>query len=800
MADRMFLGMLVDEQEPLRSKVDRLTTHGVVIGMTGSGKTGLSITILEELALAGVPVIALDPKGDLSNLAFLFPDFAPADFEPWVDPGEAHRDGISTAELATKTATKWREGLAGWGIDPAQVAALRDRLALTVYTPGAASGRPVDVIAALRRPDADALADADGRADLVAGTVSALLGLVGVDADPLRSPEHLVTSRIVDGAWAAGEDLDLETLILRIVDPPFGKVGVFPVDRFWKPDDRMDLAMQLNAVVASPSFSAWASGDPLDVAGLLDQRPDGRTPVTVFHLAHLDEGERQFFGAMLLERIVAWSRSQPGTSSLRALVFLDEAFGYLPPHPRNPPTKKPLLTLMKQARAVGVGVLLATQNPVDIDYKALTNAGTWFIGRLSTEQDVKRVAEGLRQAGAGSADAVSRIGQLKPRQFVMRDVKESAPRVFGSRWAMTFLRGPTTLRELNSLPGLSAPNAAPRVARAPSPVAAPAPPAAPSIDDETSPRPPDPPRGVDALFLDPRAAFSNRMGGALEAFAEPARADGAVVYRPALYARIALRFDEDRVGFVIDEEHARVFFPIDARFPAEPLAIAPDVDDVLTSPPSGARFTMLPEALDEAPEWRDARKRLTDEVYRTETRGQWVCKPLKLHGRAGESREDFEERCRDAAEDGSDAALEKLADGYQRKIDRLEERVRRKESQLDQLEGRLKSERAQELLNGAELLASFFTKKKRRSFGSAASRRKATAGVAGRVRAAEEDLEALGEQLQDLQLELADKRAELEDESLAALDAIEEKEVRLERADVQLREFGLLWVPVTRRI
>jgi len=800
----MYIGRLPDDGGPLLGEADRLTTHGVVIGMTGSGKTGLSITLLEELVLAGVPILALDPKGDLSNLALLFPEFRPADFAPWVDAGEAYREGITVSALAEEMAGRWEAGLARHDMSGDRVRALRDRMELTVYTPGAASGRPIDVVAALGRPPADVLADDEARAELAAGSVGSLLGLAGVEADPLRSPEHLVTAQIVERAWLAGEDLDLESLILRIVDPPFAKVGVFPVDRFWRPDDRMDLAMSLNSVIASPSFAGWAAGEPLDPGALLERRPDGRTPVTVFHLAHLDEGERQFFASMLLGRLLAWSRRQPGTSALRALLFLDEAFGYLPPHPRNPPTKKPLLTLMKQARAVGVGVLLATQNPVDLDYKALSNAGTWFVGRLSTEQDVQRVSDGLRQAGAGGADVVARISGLQPRQFVLRDVEEERPVLFGSRWAMSFLRGPVTRDELKRLPGAGPAPAAPTAARAEVPAArAPAAPAAASplpVDDDTSPRPPEPPGGAGAWFLDARAVFADRMAGVFEPAAEPARDDGAVAHRPALYARVGLRFDEDRVGYVKDEEHHLVLFPLDERMPDAPQRFAPEPEDLATRPPEGARFAMLPGLLDEPAEVRAARKRLVEHIWRTETRGRWTCPPLRLHGRADESRQEFESRCRDAAQDAADAKLEKVAATWERKLDRVRERIRRKQSQLEQLEDRLKGERTQELVNGAELLMSFFAKKRRRSLRSAAARRKATAGVASRVRAAEDDLEVLEQDLADLQLEAEAARDEVEAGAEAALDQIVEKEVRLEKNDIDLRGFGLLWVPVTRRL
>ncbi|MCK6505677.1 DUF853 family protein [Myxococcota bacterium] len=452
-----------------------LRTHGVVVGMTGSGKTGLSIVVLEELARAGVPIIAIDPKGDLGNLAFLFGALSAEEFAPWVEPG---------ADPGT-TAAAWREGLAGSGLSAADVAALRDRVQVTVYTPGSEAGVPVDVLGAFRRPTQAAAADPDTLRAVVAGTVSGLLGLVGRDSDPVRDPAHIVLSQVLEQAWAAGEDPDLETLILRLVDPPFEKVGVFPLDRFFSPDDRMALAMQLNGIVAAPSFQAWTRGAPLDLVALLggpEGPPPGRVPVHVFTLAHLADPQRQLFLSLLLSGLRAWSRALPGTSGLRAVLFFDEVAGYLPPHPYDPPTKEPLLTLMKQARAVGLGVLLSTQNPVDLDYKALSNAGLWFVGRLQTKQDRDRLLSGL-----GRPDLDEAVASLGRRRFLVVDAKSDQPRTFATRHAMAFLRGPLTSVEIGRLKAPAA-KTAPRRPPPPRP-----PPPRPS-----PPRPPPPPRPTTA--------------------------------------------------------------------------------------------------------------------------------------------------------------------------------------------------------------------------------------------------------------------------------------------------------------
>jgi len=804
MSGKLYLGRKVSTSdqsvtdEDFVYKADRFVRHGVCIGMTGSGKTGLSVGLIEELVLSGVPVICIDPKGDLANLALLFPQLRGSDFTPWVDDAEARRKGMTPAELGQTTADMWRDGLEGYGLGPERMAELNSKMALSLYTPGSESGIPVNVMGALGKPAAETLNDGDARRELITGTVSGLLSLIGLNADPVRSPEHLVISQIIEAAWMGGEDLDPEKLILRIVDPPFKKVGVFPLDRFWTPDDRMDLAMKFNGVIAAPSFQAWTRGARIDPVAMTDTS-SGKVPVSIFYMAHLTDSERMFFSSLLLERIVAWSRAQSGTSSLRALVFLDEAFGFMPPHPANPPTKKPLLTLMKQARAVGVGVLLSTQNPVDLDYKGLTNAGTWFLGRLSTQQDIKRVSEGMRTAGAASDDVVSLIGKMKPRQFLLRDVKADEPTLFNTRWVMSYLRGPITRHEIERLPGLE-PGPVMKGSSASAAVTpSAAPDEQPEPDDGLDGAPQPAPRGTEAFFLDPRTAFSARLDGAFDGLAGGARRDGAVEYQPALYARVRLRFDEDRSGFAIDEDHHMVWYPLDGRtLPDEPLDVALDEEDLLMEPPEG-RYGALPEWLDEGKELTQAKRDVVNRLYRDQSRGQWTCAPLKLHGASGESREAFEARCREAVQDEVDADLAKLKASYETKIERIEERVRKKENQLLDLEGRAKSDKAAEMVNIGEVVLSFFMGRKR-SVGSVLSKRKTSASTTRRIGAAEEDIETYQAELEELAEELEEKAAALEEEHGAALEQIEERSVGLEKNDIDVREFGILWIPATRRL
>ena len=432
-----------------------LTTHAVCVGMTGSGKTGLCLSLIEEAGIDGVPVIAIDPKGDLGNLLLTFPDLKPEDFRPWVDPSVATRKGITPDELAEQTADLWRKGLGDWGQDGERIRRYNEKVDKAIYTPGSSAGIPLTVLKSFNAPSQAVIDDSDAFRDRVQSTTSGVLALLGIDADPVRSREHIFLSNVLDRAWREGRNLDLAGLIQEIQNPPFTKVGVVDLETFYSAKDRLELGMQLNNLLASPSFASWLEGEPLDIKKLL-YTEEGRPRLSILSIAHLSETERMFFVTILLNEILSWMRSQPGTGSLRALLYMDEIYGYFPPT-ANPPSKKPMLTLLKQARAYGLGVVLATQNPVDLDYKGLSNTGTWFLGRLQTERDKARVLEGLEGASAQAGSSFNKaemevtLAGLGSRVFLMNNVHDNQPQVFHTRWAMSYLRGPLTRDQIRTL-------------------------------------------------------------------------------------------------------------------------------------------------------------------------------------------------------------------------------------------------------------------------------------------------------------------------------------------------------------
>lgn len=774
--------------ESLRLPSEDLTTHGVIVGMTGSGKTGLGMVLLEEILGSGRPALLIDPKGDLADLALLFPGLSTEEFRPWVDPAEAAREGVSQDELASRTAERWRSGLAGWGLAGEDIRRLKEGVSLRVYTPGSTAGAPLNLVGSLGAPRG---ADEETRRDAAEELVSGLLTLAGMEADPLTSPEHILLANLVEHAWREGRDLELEALIAGVQSPPFRKLGVFEVDTFLPPAARMKLALRLNGLVASPSFATWRAGDPLDMDTLL-RAPDGRPRASVVQLAHLSESERMFVVTLLLSRAVSWMRGQPGTSGLRALVYIDELFGYAPPT-AQPPSKKPLLTLFKQARAHGLGVVVSTQNPVDVDYKLMSNAGTWMVGRLQTERDKARILEAL-QAADGRVDVAAwdaRIGGLGKRRFLVKQTRSAEPTLFTTRWAMAYLRGPITRAELAKLPaevvgegaapGTTTPTAAPPEEAGPRPVAA----SAPIASDET-PVPPQVAEGVPARWVDPAAPWAVELG--------LGRGKGRL--QAGLAARVHLLFDEDRVGLRHEEVWEAIAWPLAETFrPEDARAVDYDDRDLGEAPPADVRYVLPRAPIERTSFFRDAESALVDHLYRNRTLTLLRNSELKLVSRVDESAEAFRERCRRAASDLADREAAGLRDRYQKKLETQRDQARRAERRVKELEVDVSSRRQQEVVAGAGQLLSMFLGGRRRatSLSSIASRRSTTRRTEERLTSAEARLRDELEDVQELEDELQRDLEAIVRSAAEAADKVEELPVRLEKGDIRVEELALIW-------
>ena len=764
-----------------------LTTHGVIVGMTGSGKTGLAIDLLEEALLAGIPALIIDPKGDMGNLALTFPDLAPASFQPWVSASQAQSEGITVEALAEKTATSWREGLAAQGIGPERIQQLKDAADVTIYTPGSFAGVPLNVLGSLRAPALSWDTEAEALRDEIEGTVTSLLGLVGITADPLSSREHVLLSNLIENAWRAGTSLDLGTLIGQVQAPPIRKLGVFEVDAFFPPSDRTELALKLNALIASPAFASWNEGAPLDPQALLFT-PEGKPRAAIVYLAHLSDEERMFVTTLVFGKLVTWMRGQPGTSDLRALAYMDEVAGYVPPT-ATPPAKKPILTILKQGRAFGLGLVLSTQNPVDLDYKAMSNAGTWLVGRLQTENDKARVLEGLRSAAGGTDVAAldTAIGALQKRQFMLVSAKDSRPRVFATRWAMSYLRGPLTKEEVQQLM-----SAAPRAAGPEAATAAAAAPAATLAADETSVAPAVA-QGTTVSYLDPAAPWAAQVGATA----------GVTRLKAFLATRVALRYDDTAAGIDEQQEFEALYGPLDSDLDLDAETVV-DFDDRDFRPdaPAGATY-VLPAAPISEPKLftaaaKDVRARLVAnralEVFRN--------KELKLTSRPGETEEAFLGRCDEAGQMKADAEAAKIKERLEAKKDRLENALELAQRRVQELDTQTKSRQANELISGAGAVLGALLGGRRSarsiasSVGSVASKHGQVATSAERRETAEAKVQQTQDDLTQLEQEILDEVTAIDDKWKTVAESVETVAIRLEATDVRVTDVRLVWVPV----
>jgi DNA helicase HerA-like ATPase len=789
-----------------------LTTHAVCLGMTGSGKTGLGVILLEEAALDGVPSLIIDPKGDMTNLLLTFPDLRPEDFRPWVNPDDARRKDLDLDTYAANMAELWRNGLEGSGQGPDRIRRLRESADFAIFTPGSSAGQQLSILDTLKAPSLSWDTDSELLRDKIESIVSALLGLVDVDADPVKSREHILLSNIFEHAWRAGEDLDLAQLILRVQKPPFSQLGVFPVNTFFPEKDRMELAMLLNGLMASPSFADWIQGQPMEIDRLLFG-PSGKPQVSILYIAHLSDAEKQFFATLLLEQVVSWMRAQTGTTSLRALVYMDEVFGYLPPHPSNPPTKKPMLTLLKQARAFGLGLILATQNPVDLDYKALSNAGTWFIGRMQADRDKQRLLDGLEgvevgEGGTSRAQFDRMISALSSRVFLLHNVHEGQPVVFHTRWAMSYLRGPLTRNQVQQLagqrPAVAEPVAAPvEAAAAPSIVPAePPPPSKPGPASTYGEVPPQLPSAVAQVYwpvqvpLKKAVANLARDGGL--AVLWKGDQEGALVYHPALVGLARLRFAHTK-SRQTHEDDVAYLLPVEGEgytLDWEQGKVEMDADDLDRQPERGARYAELPSDLGASKRYTELESEFSDYLYYNSSVMLRYNPHLGLYSEMGESQEAFRRRCRKGGEEARDAEAKKVAAKYEQELDRLEDRRKREERELEEDKIEHSARKEEELLSGVESVFGLFTGRRSSSrLSSASRRRRMTRQAKADVKESKEVIKELKEQISEVKQDARAALEELDAKWREQIDEVEEIEVRPRRADVHIDLFALAWLP-----
>ncbi|MBA4385207.1 MAG: ATP-binding protein [Anaerolinea sp.] len=773
-----------------------LTTHAVVTGMTGSGKTGLCIGLLEEAALHGIPAIIIDPKGDLTNLLLHFPSLLPTDFEPWIDPEIARQSGKTVEQSSTETAEKWKKGLEGSGLGPEQLKALGDTADYTIFTPGSSSGVSVNILSSFQSPDLDWESNSEMLRERISSTVTALLGLIGLsDIDPLRSREHILLSNLIETAWVNKQSLTLTDLILQVQTPPMERLGAFPMESFFPEKERFSLAILLNNFLAAPSFQVWQQGQTLDIAELLYPK-SGKPRHSIFYLAHLSENERMFFVTLLFAAVESWMRSQRGTGNLRALVYFDEIMGYLPPV-ANPASKTVMMRMLKQARAFGVGLVLATQNPVDVDYKALSNAGTWMIGRLQTDQDKQRLLDGLTSAGGSTNVATfdKLISGLQKRVFLYHSIYKPAPVTFSTRWTLNFLAGPMTrdqIPQANKLVGIE--NGKKFVASASSSTdAAPTKPTAASKSAEMTSSRPAIPGNINEYFLPATKGFSEAASAANLPTGLSAK---GLVYKAALLMQAEVRYLSRQYALETSKKIAAVLeTPGTGLVKWENNTIgALDLQKLESQSMPNSQFHPVAAWLGDAKKTVDLQKDFLEWIYRTGSIKLKSNTALKIYATPEMTQADFHTRCTAAAREMTAAEMEKVSSTLDTKISTLQRKIDAQELDVKAAQNAVNQRNLESLATGGSALFGMLTGRKR-SLSSTMSKVRMSEAAKDKKLAEEQDLDALNDQMKELLLQKERTLKDVTEKWANVTAKITEVSITPTKSDIFSELFGVGWLP-----
>lgn len=746
-----YLGKVVDDEltESFLLESKNLTTHAVCLGMTGSGKTGLGITLLEEAAIDHVPSIIIDPKGDMGNLLLNFPQLSPQEFLPWVDEAEAKRKGISPEQYAEQTAELWKNGLEDWGQGAECVKKLSDAVKMEIYTPANPAGKQLSILSSFKAPSDETRLDPGAMRERVIATTSSLLGLIGLKPDPIKSREHILISSIIDHFWAQKTDLDLILLIQNVQNPPFEMIGTMPIETFMSDKERMDLSIALNGLVASPSFKAWQEGEPLDIDNLL-YTSAGKPKISVLSIAHLSESERMFFVTLVLNQLLVWMRRQPGTSSLRALFYMDEIFGYFPPT-AMPPSKQPMLTLLKQARAYGLGILLATQNPVDLDYKGLANCGTWFIGKLQTARDRARVVDGLISSSDGEVDKTELdrwLAATGKRVFIQRSIYHKDPVLFETRWALSYLRGPLTLAQISKL----TPKADLKLK--------------PEIKKEESK--PHIPKDIEEMYCNSQTAESH------------------VRYAPRAAGVANLHF-VDRKHKVDQWKRLSVLAPIDDGGTGVDWDKSEELIEALSDKPrEDSTFTKVDTAWMMDKNLKNTSKDFVKYLYQYHTFDLWRYAPLKIDSEPEEPEGEFRKRVALVVKEDRDKRIKKLQEVYGKKIDRVLKQLQRAKEKLHQQKEQVTMQKTRTFVDiGTGILGALFGR--RVTHGGIDKIGTSVKGY-GRMQKEKEDVVRAEAKVEEVERKLEKLRDELEEEMEQFPESIDPSELELEKVEIRPRK------------
>jgi len=743
-------------------KNKNLTTHAAIIGMTGSGKTGLGVGLIEEAAIDNIPSIIIDPKGDMGNLCLLDANYEARSFEPWVED-EAKAKETDVKSYASKIATMWKEGIESWGQSSERAAKLQ-AVEKTIYTPGSSAGVAINVMSSLDAPPAEVMQESDTFTSYLKSTTVSLLSLVGIVADPLESKEYILLAQIITKAWLNNEDLSIEILIGKIIKPSFKKIGVLPLDAFYSQDARFKLATKFNALLASPSFSLWMQGENLDIQKLLYDK-EGKAKIAIFSIGHLNDDERMFFVTLLLNKYIAWMRRQSGTTALKTLLYMDEIYGFFPPT-KNPPSKEPMLLLLKQARAFGVGVVLSTQNPVDLDYKGLSNIGTWFIGRLQTTQDIERVIDGLEgKVGASydKSEIKTLLANLKKRTFFLKSAHLEEIRLFTTRWALSYLKGPLKRDEISTLM---------------------------QKQKEI--------QNIEVETINSMVEKKNQLESLQQiddSISQYFEVDPSQIneYVPTLGALAKVHFYNQRKG--IDEEKFLILsLSLDNNQKRLEWEEAREEEESFENyphtAPSKAKFQALPSIVLEDKGLKKAVRELKESLYREQTLELLRCLSPKLESRVGELEPDFKVRVQDNLNDKKEIEIEKLQKRFEKKEKTLLERLSRAKERVEKEESDATSSIIE---TGIAVLGALFGRTTPTKIGRAFKKGSNILKERGDMSRAEERMVGIQEDIEALEYELEDNIDVLNEKYNVDNCQIETFTIKPRKTDIDVELCAVVW-------
>ena len=756
---------------PLVYKNKDLTTHAAIIGMTGSGKTGLGISLLEEAAIDNIPSIIIDPKGDMGNLLLTFPNLDGSDFEPWIEEQDAVNNGLSISELALKTAQTWKSGIEADFQNQERIQKLKDSADFTIYTPGSSAGVQISILSSFKAPSIEVLEDNELLISLINSTVSSILSLID-EKDDSSSKEFILISTIFMNSYANQKDLSLEELINYIVTPPFSKVGIFDLETFFPQNERLKLALKLNTIIANPSFKSWIEGEPLDISNLLYDE-SGKAKVSIFSIAHLNDSQRMFFVSLLLNQMVSWMRRQEGTTSLKALLYMDEIFGYFPPN-SNPPSKQPMLTLLKQARSFGVGIILSTQNPVDIDYKGLANIGTWFIGRLQTKQDKEKVIDGLSSAVEGKIDKSEMenlLSNLEKRTFIMKNINEDGIKIFQTRWTLSYLKGPITKEQIKFLMANKTANSLSKPEIQKTKVE--------TTNRQNSPKPLIP------NLMEQKYLYTSQN--------ESYYLQGYLVFKCSVhFADSAKNIDltnELNYKFYLQKEASNVNFEELEEFKENSFE---------TNERVNSNYYETPIFIQNEKELKQIQKDFTDFIYRTNKLSLYKNEDLKIISKQNESLTDFKIRIQDRLNEKIDEQVESLQEKFSKTNDSIDDKLNKLFDKLEKEQLQASATTTDAIISiGTSLLGAFFGKSTTAStLGKVASSAKGATKILKEksdVKYVESEIQQLQIEKEELQKTLENEISKINEENKISNFQIEEIFIKPKRTDIFNIKLELLW-------